>query len=276
MVADTMVAGVHFPHALAPDDVGYRALAVNLSDIAAMGANPRWMTLMLTLPAADQSWLQSFATGLFAAAGQFNVALIGGDTTSGAELVISIQLTGEVAIDGATLRNGARSGDAIYVTGTPGDAAAGLSLMQGNDKDDGDAAHYLRRRFARPEPRVATGKRIAGLASAAIDLSDGLYSDLEKLVNASDVGATLELDAIPRSPALLGMYSPETALNFALAGGDDYELCFTATEGHLPAELFTSEVPVTRIGRVQDGAGLRCTLNGKPFTYRHEGYRHFQ
>lgn len=275
IVADTMVAGVHFPLELPAHDIGFRALAVNLSDIAAMGARPRWMTLMLTMPAADEDWLESFSRGLFAAADEHGVVLVGGDTTRGAELVISIQLTGEVGPGAAMLRSGANPNEGIYVTGTPGDAAAGLALFE-RDGRDSESSQYLRQRFARPDARVAAGRIISAFASAAIDLSDGLYTDVEKLLTASGLAGNLELNAIPLSSALLDLYEPEDAVLFALGGGDDYELCFTAREADVPAAMMAAGVPLRRIGRTGPGSGLACTRDGQPFNYRHAGYRHFR
>jgi len=273
-VVDTMVAAVHFPDFLSPADVGYRAVAVNLSDIAAMGGRPRWMTLALTLDVAEPAWLAAFADGLFAAGDEWKVSLVGGDTTHGSEIVISVQIIGDVDPGGALLRSGAQPGDGIYVTGTPGDAAAGLSLLQSNAPRS-EAADYLVRRFCRPTARVGVGQMLAGRARAAIDLSDGLYTDLEKLLTASNVGGIVEFDDIPLSTALAGLMSRQDALRFALSGGDDYELCFTADRAQFGDRDEVAGVPVTRIGEVVQGAGLGCTEGGRQSEYRDTGYRHF-
>lgn len=275
-VIDTMVSGVHFPPSLHPADIGYRAVAVNLSDIAAMGATPKWMTLALTLREAEPSWLAAFAEGIFAAADEHGVTLVGGDTTRGNETVVTIQLTGEIEPGKAMQRSGAGAGDSIYVTGTVGDAAAGLSILQSGAPHN-DATGYLVQRFARPQARVNPGQAIAAVATAAIDLSDGLFTDIEKLITASGVSGVIELDEIPLSAQLRATMSAEDALRFALAGGDDYELGFTssATGDTIKEIARTFNVTVTRIGSIREGKGLACTLDGKPHDFSHDGYRHF-
>lgn len=275
-VVDTLVSGIHFPATLDAADVGYRAVVVNLSDIAAMGARPRWMTLALTLEHADPAWLEDFARGLFEAADEHGVALVGGDTTRGGETVISVQILGDVDPDRVMMRAGARPGDAIYVTGTVGDAAAGLSILQSGLPENEDVA-YLVQRFRRPAARIAAGAGIAAFAHAAIDLSDGLYADLDKLLEASDVAGSLELDDIPLSPQLRRLMSEEDARRFALSGGDDYELCFTANVAAARIQEVADRVgvPINRVGRVSEGAGLRCLQSGEPYDYQDPGYRHF-
>jgi thiamine-monophosphate kinase len=190
VVIDTLVAGVHFPEGIDPFDIAYRAVAVNLSDIAAMGGRPRWMTLALTMPGADEHWLERFAEGLHAAALEHAVSLVGGDTCYGKTLVISVQITGDVPRGQALLRSGARVGDHIYVTGTVGDAAAGLELLSSGTPD-----RELSARFLRPNARLACGQALRGVATAAIDLSDGLFADLTKLLDASGVGG-VHADAV--------------------------------------------------------------------------------
>ena len=273
-VIDTMVAGVHFPESLDPCDIGYRAVAINLSDIAAMAARPRWMTLALTLSDADPSWLEEFARGLFQAADEHDVRLVGGDTTRGGEVVVTVQIIGDVEPSKALTRDGARAGDSIFVTGTPGDAAAGLSILQ-SGLPRNDDIDYLLARFARPTARVATGNAIASIANAAIDLSDGLFSDIEKLLAASGVSGTIELEALPISPQLSSLMDMEDALRFAVSGGDDYELCFTSSIAETDITAVVGNVPVTRIGSVEEGAGLSCTRSGEPQHYEDAGYRHF-
>jgi len=250
---------------------------VNLSDIAAMGGRPRWMTLALTIKKAQSEWLEGFARGLFSAATDHGVELVGGDTTRGQEIVVSVQVTGEVATDRMMTRSGACAGDAIYVSGTIGDAALGLARLQlrqdvatRSNQDD-----FLIKRFTRPDARVEMGREIAAAATAAIDLSDGLYADLDKLLSASGVGGVIEVSDIPLSTQLRAAANSEELLQFALAGGDDYELCFTA-----PSEAFDSKpeiagVPVTCIGQVTDSDKLSCTLAGNIYQYHHTGYRHF-
>jgi thiamine-monophosphate kinase len=276
-VVDTMVAGVHFPAYLRAEDVGYRSVAVNLSDIAAMGGDPKWMTLALTIHKAESEWLEGFARGLFSAATAHGVELVGGDTTSGSEIVVSVQITGEVAADRIITRSGARAGDAIYVSGTIGDASLGLARLQLPHEDAARSSddNFLIRRFARPDARIAVGQAIASEATAAIDLSDGLYADLEKLLQASGVGGRIEVNDIPLSAALRAAADSAAVLHLALAGGDDYELCFTAPSAAFDGKSEIAGVPVTRIGQVTAGGQLSCTLAGNEYQYHHSGYRHF-
>lgn len=278
-VVDTLIEGVHYPLGFSASDVGFRALAVNLSDIAAMGGTPRWMTLALTLVDADESWLTGFAAGLFEAAAEYDVALIGGDTTRGAQTVISVQLLGDVAPAAILTRAGAQPGDGIYVTGTVGDAAGGLALLKVSSGDDLDSdGEYLLRRFSRPAARVSCGASIAGRATAAIDLSDGLGTDCLKLLRASDMAGTIDLGLLPVSVPLRRKFGDDRALELALDGGDDYELCFTAgsADDSWLQELAASEgLPIARIGEVRQGAGLRCIRDGKTEPYVDRGYSHF-
>ncbi len=267
-VVDTLVEGVHFPAGFDAADIAYRAVAVNLSDIAAMGARPRWMTLALTLSKADEAWLDAFATGLFEAASEHDVALVGGDTTSGEKIVVSVQITGEVGRDAAILRSGASPGDTIYLTGTVGDAAAALELMSAGQSDD-----YLQNRFRRPSARVDYGRLLVGSASAAIDVSDGLFGDLGKLLAASNVGAELDLRQLPLSEALQANFDAESQRRFALSGGDDYELCFTSAGASLPD---AGGLRVTAIGQVTSGRSLVCRDESGIVEYVDSGYLHFQ
>lgn len=265
-VVDTLVAGVHFPHDLAPSDIGYRAVAVNLSDIAAMGATPRWMTLALALPDASDEWLSAFAEGLYAAMTEFDVALVGGDTTSAPVVMTTVQITGEVEPGRALLRQGARPGDDVWVTGTLGDAAAGLAGLEG-----GPMIRELVARFTRPSARVGYGQKLAGVASAAIDVSDGLVDDLGKLCTASGVGAEIDAALLPMSAALTGNVAGDDARRYALAGGDDYELVFTAGEPPPDGGI----MPVTRIGGVIEGDGVAVYADGERLPVDAGGYRHF-
>jgi thiamine-monophosphate kinase len=266
-VIDTLVEGTHFPQAVSAADLGYRAVAVNLSDIAAMGARPLWMTLALTMPPTSSEWIDDFARGLFAAADEHRLALVGGDTTGGPAVVVSVQITGDVEAGEALLRSGAAPGDTIYVTGTLGDAAAGLSMIGAGNADE-----FLLGRFLRPQARIAAGLELASLASACIDVSDGLVGDLRKLLDASSAGADLNLDALPLSGAMTQAFDAEVGRRFAATGGDDYELCFTSSQP-LPAEL--AGVPVTAIGTVNDGGELVCRSAGAVVEVDESGYRHF-
>ena len=278
-VVDTLIEGVHYPLDFPASDVGFRAVAVNLSDVAAMGGTPRWMTLALTLPEADESWLTGFAAGLFEAAREYDLALIGGDTTRGALTVISVQLLGEVRSDAILTRAGARPGDGIYVTGTVGDAAGGLALLKASAGRGPDSdAEYLVRLFSRPAARVAFGASIAGIATAAIDLSDGLGTDLEKLLRASGMAGTINLTLLPVSAQLRRKFGDDQAVDFALDGGDDYELCFTAKPAdhdRLHELAVRDRLTISRIGEVRQGAGLNCVRDGKTVPYQDRGYSHF-
>lgn len=276
-VIDTLVEDVHFPASLAADAIGHRAVAVNLSDIAAMGARPRWMTLALTLDDANENWLGGFAAGLFVAAAEHNVSLVGGDTTRGEQKVVTIQITGDIESGMSIKRSGAAEGDLIFVSGTIGDAAAGLSFIKNNDLSSDDKK-YLAKRFCRPSARVSLGQALSGIASAAIDVSDGLYADMHKLIVSSGVAATLEIELIPISRSLQNVCLSDAALHYALTGGDDYELCFTIRPADEQTVIMRAEqcsVPITRIGVIQAGSGLSCTRAGKRFEFDHGGYRHF-
>lgn len=265
-VIDTLVADVHFPIDTDPADIAYRAVVVNLSDIAAMGGQPRWMTLALTLPAASERWLRDFACGLFAAADENGVQLVGGDTTSGSGLVVTIAMIGEVEKGRALMRSGARPGDTIYVTGTVGDAAAGLELLQRGESDD-----FLVARFLRPTARIETGRSLVGKASAAIDISDGLVGDLRKLLRASEVGAVVDIDRLPISGVLADRVSATEQHRFALTGGDDYELCVTANAADV-ADI----AGLTAIGSVTGENELILRLDGDIVQCDDSGYRHFR
>ena len=232
-VSDTLVENVHFPAGSPPRSIGHRSLAVNLSDVAAMGATAAWALLNLTLPRTEDDWLAEFAAGFEALALEHEVALVGGDTTRG-PLMISVQVLGLVPQGQGLRRSRARAGDLLCVSGTPGDAAAGLHLLQRDQTarvTGYEALDRLRHRFEYPTPRVALGRELADLASACIDVSDGLMGDVGKIAAASGCGAILDLDLLPRSAALAAMvqdgtFSDREALRFALGGGDDYELAF--------------------------------------------------
>ncbi len=257
---DTIVDGRHFPSGTRADDVGWRALAVNLSDLAAMGATPAWATLALTMPAADEDWLEGFAAGFAALAGVHKVALVGGDTTRG-PLAVTVQLLGHVAAGTALRRSGAGAGDLVYVTGWPGDAAAGLALLEGRLGGQGANRSALEGKFRRPEPRVAFGERLRGVASACIDVSDGLAADLGRLAAASGVGATLRARELPLSRALYALAGEQRARELALAGGDDYELLFTVPAAARQALAALSAGPGSPachcIGEITAGRGVR-------------------
>lgn len=280
VTTDTLVAGRHFPRGTAPRDIGWKALAVNLSDLAAMGAAPAWASLALTLPRIDVEWLDAFVGGFMALARRHGVVLVGGDTTRG-PLSITVSAHGLVPLGTALRRDGARVGDAIYVSGSPGDAAAGLRIARGGLRvAPAGAARALRARLDRPEPRVALGLALRGVVSAAIDVSDGLAQDLGHVLRASGVGAVLEVDALPASRALRAAVAGTVARRrLQLAGGDDYELCFTVPprrEARLAAIAWRLRLPLTRIGTVLPTPGL-ALLDARthPVHLRRAGYDHF-
>jgi thiamine-monophosphate kinase len=257
---DTLVAGRHFPDGFEAADIGWRSLAVNLSDLAAMGAAPAWALLALTLPALDEDWLEGFVTGFAALANAHGVALVGGDTTRG-PLCMTVQALGTVPRGTALRRRGARAGDLVYVTGWPGDAAAGLALLTGRLSGSGANRGALEAKFRRPEPRVAFGIRLRGIASACIDVSDGLAADLGHLAAASGVGAVVRAEELPLSRALYTLAGEARARDFALGGGDDYELVFTVPPAARPtlARLTAGAgAPACHcIGEIVAGRGVR-------------------
>jgi thiamine-monophosphate kinase len=271
---DTLVEGRHFLAGAPAESVGHQSLAVNLSDLAAMGADPAWALLSLSLPDADEDWLRRFAAGLFALAGQHGVALVGGDTVRGPR-VVTITALGLVPPATALRRDGARPGDVLYVSGWPGEAAAGLAALQsGAMADSGDP---LVRRYLFAEPRVALGHALRGRASAAMDVSDGLLGDLGKLCSASGAGARLDLERLPISAELARRHSPQQCEQFVLRGGDDYELIFTLPpigSERVETELAQS-FALRRIGVIEAGAGVRCMRGEIPVTVSGGGYDHF-
>lgn len=276
LALDTLVEGVHFLPTMDPEVLGYRLAAVNLSDLAAMGANPLWATLGLTLPRADPDWITAFMRGLGGALQSFGAALVGGDTTRG-PLTLSLQLTGAVPPDAALTRHGACIGDSLWVSGTLGDAAAGLAVARAATPES-SAAHYLRQRFERPEPRVALGLALRGIASACIDISDGFMADLGHLVTRSGVRASVHADRLPLSAALRAELAPGDALQRALGGGDDYELCFTVPPTALPQlhALIALGQPLTEIGEIVEGEGVALLdSTGQPVSTPASGYLHF-
>jgi len=260
MVTDTLVEGTHFKPGASPRSVGHRALAVNLSDLAAMGATPAWALLALTLPATNESWVKEFAAGFLDLARQHDLALVGGDTTRG-PLSVTVQAVGYVPEGQGLRRSGARVGDVLLVSGTLGDAAAGL-----HDSND-----YLRARFDYPTPRIALGEALLDAASAAMDVSDGLLADLAKLAAASGVGATLAIENLPLSKQLLSEKGLDEARRLALTGGDDYELLFTMPPARweewqrvwVDQSVADQPVAITPIGRIDADQGLRMTLAGE-------------
>jgi thiamine-monophosphate kinase len=279
---DTLVEGRHFPPGSEPRSIGHRALAVNLSDLAAMGATPAWALLGLTLPSTtDEAWLQAFAEGLGTLAARHGVALVGGDTTGG-PLTLSVQVLGFVPPGMALRRDAGQPGDLVCVSGQPGEAALGLRLLQHDAtlSGAGTAAQrqQLRRRFEHPEPRLALGLALRGVASACIDVSDGLAADAAKLARASGCGLELHTEALPLSAAMCGVAGVAAAREAALGGGDDYELCFTLPPSREP-ELATlaarAGCALTVIGQLTADPALRLLEQGKPRSAPWQGFDHF-
>jgi thiamine-monophosphate kinase len=275
---DTLVEDMHFPRGCDPRSVGHRALAVNLSDLAAMGARPAWCLLALTLPHADPSLLAAFADGLGALARRHGVALVGGDTTRGP---FTVTLTALGVLEGAEVlrRSGARPGDLVFVSGTPGDAACGLAICQGRVAAvPPDDARALRERFLYPSPRVELGLALRDLATACIDVSDGLAGDLHKLAEASACAVEIDVEDLPVSDALAAVVGLVRARELALAGGDDYELAFTAPADRADAlrDRAQSEgVAVRAIGRVTAGSGVVVRHAGTVIQVSPAGFDHF-
>jgi thiamine-monophosphate kinase len=276
---DTVVAGRHFPADTDARSIGHRALAVNLSDLAAMGATPAWATLALTMPSADADWLHGFSAGFTRLADAHGVQLVGGDTTAG-PLTISVQILGLIERGTALLRGGAHAGDILAVTGTLGDAGAGLALVTGRlAGQDPAAADALVERFEYPSPRVTFGSSARGFASAAMDVSDGLVGDLPKLAAASGLSAHVEVGRLPLSHALLATVPVAQARELALAAGDDYELLVAVAPkrfDELAAEARRLNLTFTAIGDLRPGSGVTWTLDGRAFAAPTHGYDHFR
>lgn len=269
---DTLVSGVHFPSETAAFDIGYKALAVNLSDLAAMGATPKWFTLALTCPPNMEPWLAEFTQGLLTLATQHHISLIGGDTTAG-HLTITIQICGFVPTGQALLRSGARVGDEIYVTGTLGDAGLGLLCVQNKVALPQKAREFVINRLNRPTPRLSESVALRNLATSAIDISDGLVADLGHILTTSGVGAEIQVKRLPLSPALREY---EDAINLALSAGDDYELCFTVPQ-QKSVELshMLPEDSYTKIGMITATPGLHCFLHDQKIKVPKSGYQHW-
>ena len=283
---DTLVSGVHYPTDANIEDVAYKALAVNISDIAAMGAEPKWFTLALTLPDYDEVWLQSFSKGLKAAANEYDVDLIGGDTTRGPQ-TLSIQIMGEVPLGKALKRGDAKAGDVLFTTSSLGDGAAGLAVHFASDDllehsaEQSSAAFqeardYCLSQLNRPTARLIESRVIRDYANACIDVSDGLLQDLSHILKSSALGAVVDLDSIPVSQQSLLLFGREKALSFAMTGGDDYELLFSVPE--VLCEKFKQEMtalglPCHRIGLLNSQVGTIQDQHGHPLTA--SGFQHF-
>jgi thiamine-monophosphate kinase len=275
---DTMVSGTHFFPDVDPENLGHKTLAVNLSDIAAMGAMPYWAMLALTLPSVDHPWLAAFAKGFFDLAAEYNVSLIGGDTTHG-PLTITVTIMGQVPTGAALRRNGAKVGNDVWVSGNVGDAALAVAHRHGKvvltERDYREAVM----RLYEPTPRVALGQALRGMATSAIDISDGLIADLGHICRLSGVGATVELGSIPVSEIGARHFNDDAGLTAIVAGGDDYELCFTAPANSRESIEDLTDVlgvPLTRIGQIKRGKGVSLLgADGKPMKIDGRGYDHF-
>jgi len=276
--SDMLLEGRHFSPQDSPAGIGHKSLAVNLSDLAAMGATPRWATLSIALPEENDAWLTAFARGFFRMADLHGIELVGGATTRGA-LTISITVIGEVPPGQALRRDGAQAGDDVWVSGVIGSAAMALAYRQGRlFMEQIDAARVLPALYL-PTPRVALGIALRGIASSAIDISDGLLADLGHILQRSQVGATLEFATLPTLPVAQTYLHEKVARDCVLAGGDDYELCFTAPASKrdaVRAAAETAGVAVTRIGQIHAAPGLTVRdADGQPLPFEHTGYDHF-
>lgn len=274
IATDTINRGIHFPDNTAPADIGWKSLAVNLSDLASMGAEPAWCTLSLSLPTGDRAWVDAFLDGFLELAALHRVALIGGDTTRG-PLSVSVTVHGFVEPGRALRRGGARVGDDVWVTGTLGEATGALTQWQAG----AIVNPVLRTRLDRPTPRMTTGARIAGLAHACIDVSDGLLADLQHICVASGVGADVELEKLPALPELLAAFDPQRRQVIQATGGDDYELCFTASSSareEIARIAIGSGTPISLVGRVVAGQGARALrADGSEWVAPSQGFVHF-
>ena len=263
--ADTLVAGRHFPLDTNPHAVGWKSVAVNLSDIAAMGAKPHSILLALSLPQIDHAWLKGFSQGLYDCCDQFGVSLIGGDTTQSPHLTISVTALGWIEQGKSVLRSGAKVGDYICVSGTVGDAAFALHHL----------GHPLQKRLDYPTPRCELGNILKNYANSMIDISDGLAQDLGHILKASHVGAILDIDQLPISSELENL-EQNKLLQYTLAGGDDYELCFTLSpEKYEALKSNKIDTPITKIGKITQELGLHFTQNNQLQLLEFNGYQHF-
>jgi thiamine-monophosphate kinase len=279
---DMLVAGTHFFHDATPYDIGWKALAVNVSDMAAMGAQPKWATLAIALPEVNESWLAEFSRGFFACAEQFNIDLIGGDTTRGS-LNISVTIMGEVPNNQALKRSGAQVDDDVWVSGYLGSAAAGLAHLQDKIKLENDALKASIHALCRPVPRVNLGLKLREIATSCIDISDGLLADLGHILKASNCGATIDLEKIPCIDYFKNDLQNPQFQEFLLAGGDDYELCFTAPKSkHNEINLLSKQLNLplniiasTRMASSLNTGVLQACYKNKNLTLLKQGFDHF-
>ena len=279
ITTDTLVEGTHFLPSISPADLAYKSVAVNLSDLAAMGATPTWMSLALTLPEIKEAWLAEFSQSLFAILDRYGVSLIGGDTTKG-PLSITLTAQGFLPKNQGLFRHQAKVGDWIFVSGFLGDSAAGLDLLLQNRKIENESDRYFIQRHLHPTPRVELGLALRSFSCCALDISDGLLADLEHILERSQVGAEIYLENLPLSHYLCTQYEQTQAEKFALTGGEDYELCFTVSEEkreEMEQVLRSQGIKVTRIGQILPAtSGLNLLKNGKKIALpTHIGFDHF-
>ena len=275
---DTLVSGIHFDDKVSPEDLAHKAVAVNLSDLAAMGAEPAWITLSLTIPEINHDWLTAFSQAIQKQCRYFDVQLIGGDTCRG-RISVTIQAMGLVPDELAIKRNSAQPGDLIYVTGTLGDAGAGLKLNQSDLTEFSASEAFLLERLHKPTPRMEAGINLRQFASAAIDISDGLVQDLQHILDASQVGAHINMKKIPLSEQNLAVFGEKQAQSFALTAGDDYELCFTVNPDlreKLERAFVTANTAITQIGHITASKGLQVKNEDQLVEFENRGYDHFR
>jgi thiamine-monophosphate kinase len=277
VTTDTLVAGVHFPLNTSARAIGHKSVAVNLSDLAAMGAEPSWVSLAITLPEIDENWIAEFCAGVFDLCEFYNVQLIGGDTTQG-PLSITITAQGLIPYNKQILRSGAKAGDWLYVTGEIGGAALALQSILGNIKVADKYHEEIQSRLDFPKAQVLAGQALREYATAAIDLSDGLVADLEHICKASGVGANIVLDNLPISSALTNTAPQDEVYDIALKGGDDYELLFSVAEDNkvgMETALANTGIKITCIGQLNASEKITTTLNNKPINIEVQSYQHF-
>ncbi len=296
ITTDTLNEGVHFPIGISAHSIGHRALAVSLSDLAAMGARPLWAVVTLSVPSVNEKWLKEFADGLFALANHFDLRVVGGDFARG-PLNVTVTAHGSARAKNTLRRSGANAGDGIWVSGFLGDAAAGLKLLEshwergqpafaegesvipaeaGTPSQRPPEEEALMQRFCYPQPRVQLGRQLAGIASACMDLSDGLLLDLPRLLRKCQLGAKVMTEQLPLSNELQAVADTQEAMTLALNGGDDYELCFTvASEDEHRLAPLSADLAISRIGELHEGEGLVSTLQGSIWQPSHSGFAHF-
>ncbi|GAA0857853.1 thiamine-phosphate kinase [Aliiglaciecola litoralis] len=278
ITTDTLISGVHFPIDTPPEAIAHKALAVNLSDLAAMGAEPAWYSLSLSLPEVDENWLEAFSTSLFELSRYYSIQLIGGDTVQG-PLSVTITAHGFVPNESPLTRSGAKPGDMIYVSGTLGDAGVGLDIQKGKLIASEHCVQYLINRLYYPSPRLLAGTALRRIASSCIDLSDGLIRDIQHVLKASECGARIQVDKLPLSVALKESVDVEDAYSYALGAGDDYELLFTVSEenkGTLDIALANANISATCIGHITGiKQKLELRFEDQPYQSLRSGFEHF-